>query len=603
MLDISIPPVYDVVTSAASAEEFCNQYLKIVEKLDGTKLTLIRNGEPFDKDNYLNNWIISYKEGVVFPEEFVGIAGRGREEEIKYQSSGRSQYSFIHDHLKRVHTNTADFPTDYEFFVEFIQRKPTISRSYEKTGGLYLTGFGPTVFSLKGARVTSLAEFENDADKFEAFRDALELSDYPALFEGRWDSADSIQEGVKSPQLAAVILPNLPKISSLISVGAWKDLIAFLAGTKKKIDNKTVKIPGILSKFISTLGGEAEGIVITPLADPETGQTTKYTGKLFKVTHPEQHSQAARAQIKQAEFGEGSKEEEARYHGAISRFVRQKIEEDDLDDESLPTLLAKISEIAFSMTLEDFADLGVIGRDEDGNPASRKTLITMQEDLISSARNVAGKRASAGIGRSGDIVKIGVVPMAVKPVHRGHWSVIEQAAKENEKVFLIVSAKSRESGGFEISGSDMIKIWKRYLEPILPSNVDISYSGEPVGDTRGAVRAYSNDPEVFFTLYAGEDDKERFSDEKLANDYPVQFAEGRVKSETVKNVDLVPGVRIKGTYMRELLSQGSKEEFELLLPDDLSTEAKDSIWKILYKTGKISESSIRYFIRESLRFF
>ena len=68
MLDISIPPVYDVITSAASAEEFCNQYLKIVEKLDGTKLTLIRNGEPFDRDNYLNNWIISYKEGVVFPE-------------------------------------------------------------------------------------------------------------------------------------------------------------------------------------------------------------------------------------------------------------------------------------------------------------------------------------------------------------------------------------------------------------------------------------------------------------------------------------------------------------------------------------------------------
>ena len=602
MLDISIPAVYDVITSEVSAEEFCNQYLKIVEKLDGTKLTLIRNGEPFDKDNYLNNWIISYKEGVVFPEEFAGLAGRGREEEIRYQSSGRSQYSFVHEHLKRVHANTENFPTDYEFFVEFIQRKPTISRSYEKTGGLYLTGFGPTVFSLKGARVTSLAEFENDADKFEAFREALDLSAYPALFEGRWDSADSIREGIKSPQLAAVISPNLSKIDSLINDGAWKDLVALLAGTKKKIDNRTEKIPGILSKFISTLGGEAEGIVITPLADPATGQTTKYTGRLFKVTHPEQHSQSARAQTKQTEFGEGSKEEEARYHGAISRFVRQKIEEDDLDDESLPTLLAKISEIAFSMTLEDFADLGVIERDADGNPDAKKTLITMQEDLISSARNVAGKRASAGIGRSGSNVEIGVVPMAVKPLHKGHWAIIKQAASENDKVFLIVSAKSRESGGVEISGSDMIKIWKRYLEPILPTNVDISYSGEPVGDTRGAIRSYANDPEVSFRLYAGEDDRDRFDPASLEKYYPVQYASGRITPVFVKNVLLPDGGRISGTYMRDLLSQGKKEEFESLLPVELDDESKNSIWKMLYKPGNISESSLRYFIRESLRF-
>jgi hypothetical protein len=600
MLDISIPPIYDVITSAASAEEFCNQYLKIVEKLDGTKLTLIRNSKPFDKDNYLNNWIISYKEGVVFPEEFVGLAGRGREEEIRYQSSGRSQYSFVHEHLKRVHANTENFPTDYEFFIEFIQRKPTISRSYEKTGGLYLTGFGPTVFSLKGARVTSLAEFENDADKFEAFREALELSAYPTLFEGRWDSADSIQEGVKSPQLAAVISPNLSKINSLISAGAWKELIVLLAGAKKKIDNKTVKVPGILSKFISTLGGEAEGIVITPLADPETGQTTKYTGRLFKVTHPEQHSQAARAQTKQAEFGEGSKEEESRYHGAISRFVRQKIEEDDLDDESLPTLLAKISEIAFSMTLEDFADLGIIGRDADGNPVSKKTLITMQEDVISNARNVAGKRASAGIERQGDVVEIGVVPMAVKPLHKGHWEVIKQAAEQNDKVFLIVSAKARESGGIEISGSDMIKIWKRYLEPVLPPNVDISYSGEPVADAKGAIRAYSNDPEVYFKLYAGQDDADRVSDQVLEKDYPVQYPAGRVKGVIVKNVDLASGVRVKGEYMRNLLAQGKKEEFESLLPDELDDGAKESIWSMLFKESSINESILRMVIRECI---
>jgi hypothetical protein len=192
--------------------------------------------------------------------------------------------------------------------------------------------------------------------------------------------------------------------------------------------------------------------------------------------------------------------------------------------------------------------------------------------------------------------------MAVKPLHKGHWAIIEQAARDNDKVFLIVSAKSRESGGVEISGSDMIKIWKRYLEPILPQNVDISYSGEPVGDTRGAIRAYANDPEVSFRLYAGEDDKARFDPASLEKYYPIQYASGRIEPVFVKNVELPGGGRISGTYMRELLANGDEGNFKSLLPDNLDDQSKDSIWKTLYRPQMISESSIRYFIRESLRF-
>jgi hypothetical protein len=580
MLDISIPKVVKVITSAAAAAEFCNQYVRIVEKLDGTKLTFIRNSEPFDESNYLSNWIVAYKEGVVFPEEFTGLVGKGRDEEIRSKSAGRSQYAFVHEHLKRVHRNTSDFPTDYEFFIEFIQRKPTISRSYEKTGGLFLTGFGPTVFSLRGARITSLAEFENDYEKFEYFRQALDLESYPVLFEGRLDSVDNLVEGSSDSSIAIKFEDMRQKLDSLIQVGNWKEVLNLIVG--------------VFSDFTSALGGDAEGVVISPLPDPNTGDSTKYTGKLFKTSRADQHDQEMRKIKKQQEYGEGTKEQESAYYENLSRFIRSKIDEDDLDDESLSSMLAKISEIVYEMSREDFANVGVEN--------SRKELIVIQDDAIAAARNIAGKRSSAGVSGKGESVSIGVVPMAVKPLHKGHWAIIEQAARDNDKVFLIVSAKSRESGGVEISGSDMIKIWKRYLEPILPQNVDISYSGEPVGDTRGAIRAYANDPEVSFRLYAGEDDKARFDPASLEKYYPIQYASGRIEPVFVKNVELPGGGRISGTYMRELLANGDEGNFKSLLPDNLDDQSKDSIWKTLYRPQMISESSIRYFIRESLRF-
>lgn len=578
MLDISIPKIVKAVTSNAAAKEFCNQYVRVEEKLDGTKLTLIRNNDDFDPDNYLKNWIVSYKENVVFPEEFSGLAGRGREEEIEKKSAGRSQYSFVHDHLRRVHPQTKDIPPGYEFFVEFIQRKPTISRSYEKTGGLYLTGFGPTTYSLRGGRVTSLADFENDSEKKSLFGQLLELSEYPVLFEGRFDSSDSIIEGCKDPKIRQRFESEKQKIDDLIFADDWKGVL----GT----------VVNIFSDFTSSLGGDAEGVVISPVADPETGQTTKFTGKLYKTSRADQHDQEMRRVKKQAEFGEKSAEEEEIYYGNLSRFVRNKIDEDDLDDEPLELAISILSDLVYNMSRQDFFDVGV----ENEN----KNLINMQEDAIAAVRNILGKRRAAGGRKGKDITRVGVVPMAVKPLHKGHWEVINRAARENDKVFLIVSAKSRESGGVEISGSDMIKIWKRYLEPILPSNVDISYSAEPVGDTRGAIRSYAKDEDVYFRLYAGEDDADRFSSESLQKYYPVQYDAGRIEPVLVKNVAKPDGQRISGTHMRDLLARGEREEFEFLLPEDLSDADKESIWKILYKDKSLTESSIRLFVRSCI---
>ena len=579
MLDVSIPKISKTITSNAGAKEFCNQYVKIEEKLDGTKLTLIRNDKPFNKNNYLDNWIISYKEGVVFPEEFTGIDIAKRKDEIEKQSAGRSQYAFVHKHLKRVHPNTANFPNDYEFFIEFIQRKPTISRSYEKTGGLFLTGFGPTTYSLRGARITSLADFENDEQKKEFFRRALELQAYPAIFEGRLDSSTNIIAGITVPAIKSAFEAKRKEIDTRISSNDWKGVLEIIVN--------------VYSDFTSSLGGDAEGVVVAPIADPQTGQTTKFTGRLFKTSRVDQHDQEMRKIKKQTEFGIGSAEEESIYNSNLSSFFVEKIKENDLDDETISTAISFLSKLVYGMSLSDFAKIGVV------NP--RKKLINIQDDAIEIARGIFSRRYAAASNRKKTKTTVGIIPMAVKPIHKGHWQVIKQAANENDKVFLVVSAKDRGAKGeYEISGNDMIRVWKKFLEPILPPNVDISYSASPLVDAKGAAKIYTSDEDVFIRLYAGEDDKDRFTEEDLLRYYPVQYPAGRIEPVFVKNVQL-PGedARISGTYMRQLLSAGAKERFKSLLPDELQANEKESIWNMFYKQP-VAERLIRTLVRAYL---
>ena len=73
MLDISIKALDKSITSKKKAIDFIKKHVRVVEKIDGTKLTLIRNDEPFDPDDYTKNWIVSYKGRIIYPTEFKGL--------------------------------------------------------------------------------------------------------------------------------------------------------------------------------------------------------------------------------------------------------------------------------------------------------------------------------------------------------------------------------------------------------------------------------------------------------------------------------------------------------------------------------------------------
>ena len=98
-------------------------------------------------------------------------------------------------------------------------------------------------------------------------------------------------------------------------------------------------------------------------------------------------------------------------------------------------------------------------------------------------------------------MKIALVPVSAKPYHAGHHALVTMAAAENDIVKLFVSTSDRKrKGQFPILGSDMEKIWKQELEPIMPGNVQIEYGGSPVRKVYEALGNADKDPSNEDTL-------------------------------------------------------------------------------------------------------
>jgi hypothetical protein len=193
-------------------------------------------------------------------------------------------------------------------------------------------------------------------------------------------------------------------------------------------------------------------------------------------------------------------------------------------------------------------------------------------------------------------MKIGLIAMSGKPVTAGHWSLIETAAKENDLVKVYVSLSDRKRPGeLTILGSDMETIWKRYLQPILPKNVMITYGGSPVrkiyeflqeSDEKGS--------DNIFQIYGDPTD--------ISQNFPaknmLRYVENLWKNDQIilRKVSREGGIDISGTKMREFLSNGLKETFKEYLPSPLKDDQREEIWNLLSRAK--NEQLIRNYILE-----
>lgn len=122
MLDYKIEKITD---KWLSSEKRKGEILSIEEKYDGIKLTIFRNDIDYDSCNPDKNWIVSYKNNVIYPFEHLDSTFN-----IMEYSIGISQFHLVWNHIYNVHKRCELFPKNTEIFCEFIMKKPTITRKY-----------------------------------------------------------------------------------------------------------------------------------------------------------------------------------------------------------------------------------------------------------------------------------------------------------------------------------------------------------------------------------------------------------------------------------------------------------------------------------------
>lgn len=176
--------------------------------------------------------------------------------------------------------------------------------------------------------------------------------------------------------------------------------------------------------------------------------------------------------------------------------------------------------------------------------------------------------------------------MSASPAHAGHFKLIELAAAENDHVLLYVSLSDRaRKGEVTITGADKGVIWRQYLEPALPDNVEVEYGGSPVRKVYEQLgseseRLASGDDDVAtYTVYSDPADLDaNFPVRSMERYAPAAWEAGIVDRRAVGRGTTVD---VSGTKMRQMLSQGDEEGFTRMLPDALDDEAHAAIWRLL----------------------
>jgi hypothetical protein len=203
-----------------------------------------------------------------------------------------------------------------------------------------------------------------------------------------------------------------------------------------------------------------------------------------------------------------------------------------------------------------------------------KSKINVQEDILLTAKlrllGTGSHRAS----------KIGVIPMAAKPLQAGHDSLIRKAVDDrNDSVIVFVSTGGRE----EIKSDDMITLWRDYFLPGIREEygekVIVRFTDAPTREAMLIAKDLANrNKGTIVRLYGGIDDTGA-DDAKEKVEAVIQKnpeLKGKIIAVSVPRA-LTGG--ISGTAMRKYLSDGDQKSFMSNLPQWLDIEARRGVWR------------------------
>jgi len=265
MLDIKI------VNLGKKSLKVLNKEFTVTEKFDGTKLSLVRLDNEWNED-YRKNWIVSFKNQIIFSEEFENLDL----DKIKEFSVGISQYKIVHEHLKSIHYKTKNIPKSTEFFIEFLQRKPTLVRDYESSARhkLFLIGYSPISYKLLDSVIITEPEKLN-TERNQEFSKILNLDLPTIIYKGRLDNFELFKQGWKHQ----VIKKRYNNLKDNIKLNEENSYFEFILN--------------LFSTFESTVGGDSEGAVLQGF-DEKKGKMVYY-----KVVKESQYDKTFRLSKKQ----------------------------------------------------------------------------------------------------------------------------------------------------------------------------------------------------------------------------------------------------------------------------------------------------------------
>ena len=175
----------------------------------------------------------------------------------------------------------------------------------------------------------------------------------------------------------------------------------------------------------------------------------------------------------------------------------------------------------------------------------------------------------------------------MKPLHAGHWNLIERASRENERVDVLVSTADRKG----IKGEDMVEVWERFLIPRLPANVAVTFVKNPIRHLYTILGEASQGGSIdTFVVYSDPDDiRDRFPMDSQLKYFGPLVKRGQVAFEAVERLGETD---ISGTQMRTFLERGMRDEFMSFLPEGIDALG---VWNVLsgkrvlrnYITGQV----------------
>ena len=517
-LDIHIKEADKVLTTDKKIEEFLlGGPYRIEEKTDGVKLTIIRNDRDY-VDDYKENWIVAYKNYILYPFEHQTVDDK----DIANESYGNSQYKFIHNALKKAHKNLEFVPKNTEFFLEYLMNKPTLTRQYSKHA-IILLAHSPTTYKINNGKVFSNPiDFIQRDELNKRFTKETGFQEPTIIFSGMlFDSDFKFQnKNIINSGLKYIYLRNKKFITD--------------AGEERNINKLFELISKMFTTYQSSFGSDQiEGSVFYDLENKTW----------LKFIFHDQYDDKKRHEVKEKLLG--TEEEQKKYFSEIDKKANELIKdnkwiENRENGETNEQVLENVSDIIYNLKLDDIDH-------------SKKTNLNKQDDLYLKIKTILldsfdETTSTYALRKIKDKSNLGMFIGKLRIPTKAHYDIIKNAIKEHPNG-LILGLVQTEKDSIPFS------IRKDYLQKKFPKLSIIELQS---GNINIAMKPFKN---MITELYAGEDRK---------SDYQKQLDSFNKKNSTDIKLHVIPRNNdISSTKLEDAIKNKDLETFKKYSAPDL----------------------------------